>query len=136
MQNKKAVLLAVILISLLCLLSCKSAQQEEAQDPWYTYSDASLYVKLDANYTTGYQWTATIDGTSLQLTQENYTPHEAPSDMVGVGGTWTCTLTAACDGLATVRLIYARPWDKTDIAEIHTLKVSVSNGKISNVEEK
>ena len=136
MQNKKffsALVTTVCLFAIVfALVSCKSTSTEKS---WYSYSDQAVFVTLDANYTTGYEWTVNIEGASVQLGEEAYTPHEAPSDMVGVGGTWTCKLNAATNGNATVSFTYTRPWDKTDIAETHTLQVSVSNGKIQSVQE-
>jgi predicted secreted protein len=135
-MKNKAFFILTIFISLFAVVftfsSCKSTSTEEL---WYNYSDNSVYVTLDANYTTGYEWTVTIDGASVQLKEEAYTPHDAPSGMVGVGGTWSCTLEAICDGDATVNFTYSRPWDKTDIAETRTLQISVRNSKINSVQE-
>ena len=136
MQNKKffsALVNTVCLFAIVfALVSCKSTSTEKS---WYSYSDQAVFVTLDANYTTGYEWTVNIEGASVQLGEEAYTPHEAPSDLVGVGGTWTCQLNATTNGDATVNFTYLRPWDKTDIAESHSLQVSVRNGKISSVKE-
>ncbi len=128
MLKKALVILVSLSAVILGLVSCKTTSQEK---PWYQSSGKYLYVELDANATTGYDWTVTIEGPCVQLDQENYIPHNAPEGMVGVGGTWKCTLSAICDGEATLNFTYARPWDKTDIAETRILKVTVSNGKIS-----
>ncbi len=130
MKATKAIL--IILTLTLTLISCKSTAQEES---WFHYSDKSVFVELEGNYTTGYMWEAELEGTAVQLKEDKYTPHDAPEGMVGVGGTWTCTLTAVSDGTATIYLTYARPWSKTDIAETHVLQVSVCNGKICSVKE-
>ena len=136
MLNKKVLSAIAIFLCLfsitLVLASCKSTTKEES---WFNYSENSIYVTLDANYTTGYEWTVNIEGSCVQLKEENYTPLDAPLGMVGVGGTWTCILDAACNGDATVNFIYARPWDTTDIAQTHTLQISVSNGKLQTVQE-
>lgn len=149
MKNKILPVLAIFMC-LLALVSCTSAstsattpesssistaEEKAVEGSWFSYTESSLYVKLDANYTTGYEWTVAIEGACVELQEEIYTPHDAPEGMVGVGGTWTCTLNAILNGEATVNFTYARPWDKTDIAETHCLKVSVSNGKINNVQE-
>ena len=134
-MNKKvlsALTILICLASIFALASCKTTKQEES---YFNYSDNSVYVTLDANYTTGYEWTVTLDGASVQLKEEAYTPHDAPESMAGVGGTWTCTLEAICDGDATVNFTYSRPWDKTDVAESYSLQVTVHNGKIHSVQE-
>ena len=135
MLNKKVLSALTILIcfaSILALASCKSTEQEAT---WFHYSGKSVFVELAGNYTTGYEWTASVEGTAVQVKEDAYTPHDAPEGMVGVGGTWTCTLEAVCDGEATVNFTYLRPWNKTDIAESHSLQVTVRNGKISSVKE-
>ncbi len=116
----------------LTLTSCKSTEQEAT---WFHYSERLVFVELEGNYTTGYTWEVEIEGDAVQLKEAVYTPHDAPADMVGVGGTWKSTLNAVCDGNATIYFTYARPWNKTDIAEKHVLQVTVRNGKICTVKE-
>ncbi len=130
--NKKVLVCAAILVCLF-VVSCKSPKSFEGT--WYYCYDDEILVELDANYTTGYEWTVFIDGTCVSLDDQEYISHEEPRGMVGVGGTWKCELEAECDGEAVITFVYARPWDKTDIAQTRTLKVTVSEGMITNIQE-
>ncbi len=133
MLNRKVLVCATILMCLFAFVSCKSPKSFEGT--WYCCYDNEILVELDANYTTGYEWTVSIAGTCVSLEDQEYIPHNAPSDMVGVGGTWKCELEAECDGEAVITFVYARPWDKTDVAETCTLKVTVSKGRFTNIQE-
>lgn len=135
MSNKKVFTAFIILIftCLFVFVACKSANVFEGS--WYYCCDDEILVQLDANATTGYEWTVIIDSPCISLDEEEYIPHDAPQGMVGVGGTWRCELEVECDGEAVINFVYARPWDKTNIAKSLTLKVTVSNGRITNVQE-
>jgi len=134
MLNKKVLAYVSILVLLIALVACKSPKTFEGT--WYYCYDDEIFVELDANATTGYEWTVSIDNTRVvSLDEEEYIPHDAPFGMVGVGGTWKCELEAECDGEAVLTFVYARPWDKTDIAKTLILKITVSNDKIINVQE-
>lgn len=135
MSKKKFLFIIAIFTIFTCIFSLTSCKTATTKDTWFHYTNKSIFVQLDANYTTGYHWTVDIDGQCIQLEDANYTPDNAPDGMVGVGGTWRCTLNAVSDGNATLTFTYARPWDKTNIAETHILKVSVSNGKIHTIQE-
>ena len=119
-----------------CLVSCKSVSNNgdsSLEDSWYNYSDSSIYVQLEANATTGYEWTVSVEGSSVVVIEDEYVPDDAPLGMVGVGGTWKCKLDVVEDGQAVLHFVYARPWDKSNTAETRTLLVSVVNGKITQV---
>ncbi len=74
-----------------------------------------LKVKLAGNPTTGFVWTASLDAASAALLKQqgapDYTQDATDGQVVGAGGTYTFTFTAAAEGQATIELFYARPWE-------------------------
>ena len=122
----------LLLVLVLCFLtSCKSVSSLEGQ--WFCVLNDSIYVELDANATTGYEWTVFVEGSSIEILEEEYVPNDAPLGMVGVGGTWKCKLGIIGDGQSTLHFVYARPWDNSSVAETRSLLVSVANGKVSQI---
>lgn len=71
-----------------------------------------VQVDLRENPTTGYEWNATISE-GLNLINDTYTIDPHPEGMVGVGGTHTWLLEAACEGDQNFSAIYKRPWENT-----------------------
>ena len=70
----------------------------------------SVYVDLEANPTTGYEWEiqSPKDATVLELVSREYTPDKSAS-MVGSGGTERFTWRGVAPGNATVLMHYKRP---------------------------
>ncbi len=102
---------------------------------WITNDLTTVYITLDANATTGYEWEASIDGVSVAQTYENYTaPDYSSTGLVGVPGIWTAHFeTTGYDGTSYVTLRYVRPWDMSDVAYTITFRVTAAYGMISDV---
>lgn len=101
---------------------------------WLKSLYSTIYVNLEANATTGYEWTVSIDGESIVLTDEYYTA-PAESMMVGVPGEWSAELSAVTDGVSIVTFTYSRPWDMSDVADVVSIMVTVDEGIITSVVE-
>ncbi len=102
---------------------------------WITNDLTTVYITLDANATTGYEWEASIDGVSVAQTYENYTaPDYSSTGLVGVPGIWNAHFeTTGYDGTSYVTLRYVRPWDMSDVAYTITFCVTAAYGMISDV---
>ena len=75
-----------------------------------------LFMDLEENRTTGYQWTATCNDPDVEVTIE----HEAPDPedgLVGKPGTADVTIRVhrGYDGPSTVTFCYKRPWEAEPI---------------------
>lgn len=84
-------------------------------------------VRLPGNMTTGYGWTVkSISGKAVQSIGEiKYKPET--TDRVGAGGEFLAHFKAAAAGKSTVKLAYARPWEKgVSPAKEFTLDVKVA----------
>ncbi len=138
---KKALL---VILSILLLASCVSTNTTTyvVAEPVPSYTDWAwlksiknvIYVELEANATTGYEWYAVIDGDSIVERDSEYIAPEE-TGMVGVPGEWDAEFKAVCDGESIITFVYSRPWDPTDIAETIVISVIVEDGVITSVEE-
>jgi inhibitor of cysteine peptidase len=88
-----------------------------------------LVVELPSNRTTGYGWSqpATTDTVLERLGEPDFVRDTAPSGMVGTSGKDVFRYRAAKAGQETLRLEYARPWEKNAApAKVVTFNVVVS----------
>ena len=86
----------------------------------------TIEVVVAGNPTTGYEWTALNDDAALLklVGEPAYVADETDDDIVGSGGTYTFTFTAAGAGEATIELWYARPWES--VQPLRTFEVTVT----------
>ena len=67
-------------------------------------------VVLEENPTTGFTWNATLSP-GLELQSSDYRQKDAPSGMVGVGGTRTWVIIAKDTGDQKFSAVYKRSWE-------------------------
>ncbi len=70
----------------------------------------TVVVKLDANATTGYEWTFTA-GDTFTVASSEYVPDPNPSGLAGSGGTQVVTLKVTAAGSSELTGVYARGWE-------------------------
>jgi inhibitor of cysteine peptidase len=134
---------AVVLILILALAAFAAAgcgESAEANDGPLTLTETdngksftvevgdTILVVLPGNPTTGYSWAAALDEESAALlTQEGeplYAEDAVEDDVVGGGGAFTFTFTAAKEGAAAIKLVYARPWESE--APLETFEATIT----------
>jgi len=73
-----------------------------------------IVVRLAGNPTTGFNWrVGEISGAAVKSQGEpTYVPTQHTQRMVGTGGTFVFKFLAVKPGKSTVKLVYARPWEK------------------------
>lgn len=100
------------------------------------FSQGSLEVKLDANPTTGYEWTYQIEGTGVQPDGDEFVPaSDGAQPKTGEGGVHTFNFKADGTGEATITFSYARSWEASDDDKTVMLHVTADNGAFTKVEE-
>lgn len=89
----------------------------------------TVKVVLAGNPTTGYTWAAALDEASAALLrlegEPEYVQETTDESVVGAGGTFTFTFTALKAGKATLKLIYARPWESVQPLETFEATLTV-----------
>lgn len=89
----------------------------------------TVKVILAGNPTTGYTWAAALDETSAALLrlegEPEYVQGTTDESVVGAGGTFTFTFTALKTGEATLKLVYARPWESVQPLETFEVALTV-----------
>lgn len=100
------------------------------------FSQSDMEVKLDANPTTGYEWTASIDGTAVTANGDQYVAaSDGSQPATGEGGVHTFNFKADGSGEATITFTYARSWEPSEDDKTVVLHVATENGAFTRVEE-
>lgn len=135
MMHKRTILIAgLVLIALVAAGAAFAMSTDEPSEATvYTADDdgtsivlepgASFSVVLPGNATTGYSWQVEgIDAAILSAAEPVYV---SDSELVGAGGVYTFTFTAAAAGETELRLVYLRPWEQVAPLETFTMTVTV-----------
>ena len=96
-------------------VGCSAAPGSEVQiaEGSAEFSQGDLVVKLDANPTTGYEWTFQIDGSAVQPDGDEFVPaSDGAQPKTGEGGVHTFNFKADGSGEATLTFTYARSWER------------------------
>ena len=86
-----------------------------------------LEITMTANPSTGYDWTYTIDGDSVEYADRVYAATPGTENMVGSGGTYTYYFTAVEPGTSEITFIYSRSWDVASVERTITYTVTVND---------
>lgn len=95
----------------------------------YKVDGKTVEFCFDSNPTTGYGWTAEVEGDCVVLTKDEYVQDkvaDGPVAIAGVGGKQYYVFTAVKEGAATVTFTYARSWEKTDSDRVIVAQIAVS----------
>ena len=103
------------IMAILAFLGLVKPETPAAVEPGsYQVNGKVVTFCLDSNPTTGYDWTAVIDGDCVALTRDDYQQDPSEPGMAGVGGCQYYDFTAVKPGHAIVTFTYARSWETTD----------------------
>lgn len=119
-------------------VGCTAAQGAavEIAEGTAQFSQGDLAVKLEANPTTGYEWTFQIDGDAVQPDGDEYVPaNEGAQAKTGEGGVHEFAFKADGSGEAVITFTYARSWEASADDKTVVLRATVENGQFASVEE-
>ena len=88
----------------------RNTQTGRADDLAWTIRDKSVVFEIPGNPTTGYAWTAEVDGDAVIPAGSDYRS-DAHGNIGGAGGTYSFTFAAAKEGEAKITFLYARAWE-------------------------
>lgn len=111
---------------------CDADSQDN--DNWYYVSNNALFVNLEGNATTGYQWKCFLSDTTLKCEMDEYVPDKVDQNVCGAGGIQKYKFTPTSNGQCTITFKYQRSWEDSPI-QTKKLLVTIENGKIATVEE-
>jgi len=86
----------------------------------------SFSLSLEANPSTGYQWLLSnpLDAKFLELVSTHYIP-ASPSPRIGQSGQQIFTFQPLRTAVTSIALMYCRPWDESDCANVHFYTVTI-----------
>jgi len=118
------VAIAAVVVTL--VLARASGGDKIIGDTFETTVGKTFTIALDANATTGYNWSQTINDTDVVAYVDNaYIAEARDPQVVGGGGTDTFTFKAVGKGTTTITLAYARPWESVPPARTRAITVTV-----------
>lgn len=94
----------------------------------YTEKNNTVEFCFISNPSTGYGWTAKIDGDAVALTEDRFeaAAQTGPTALAGAPGRQYYTFSAVRPGTATVTFTYARSWEQTDADRTATAVLTVA----------
>jgi len=120
------IVVAVAAVVVTLVLTRASGGDKVIGDTFETTVGKTFTVALDANATTGYNWSQTTKDTNVVAYVDNaYAAAASDPQVVGGGGTDTFTFKAVGKGTTTITLVYARPWESVPPAQTRTITVTV-----------
>ena len=82
-----------------------------------------IVVRLPENPTTGYRWRPEVDGSRLELLDDDF---RAGSEQVGAGGEHTFVFRTLRPGPAALRLVRGRSWESA-VAEDFQVQLHIED---------
>jgi inhibitor of cysteine peptidase len=130
---KKRILAIVVIVVMVAaavvtlVLTRASGVDKVTGDTFETTVGKTFTIALDANATTGYNWSQTIKDKAVVAYVDNaYVAAATDPQVVGGGGTDTFTFKAVGKGTTTITLTYARPWESVPAAQTRTITITVN----------
>jgi inhibitor of cysteine peptidase len=118
------VAIAAVVVTL--VLTRASGGDQVTGDTFETTVGKAFTIALDANATTGYNWSQTVgDKTVVTFVGNAYETEVHDPQVVGGGGTDTFTFKAVGKGTTTITLAYARLWESVPPVKTRTITVTV-----------
>jgi len=120
------IMVVVAAVAVTLVVTRASGVDKVIGDAFETTVGKTFTIALDANMTTGYNWTQATKDTNVVAYVDNAYMAAAPGpQVVGGSGTDTFTFKAVGKGTTTISLAYARPWESVPPAQTRTITVTV-----------
>ena len=133
MKRKMLAIIVIVVVltvaaTVVTLVLTRAAQGNKVTgDTFETTVGKTFTIALDANMTTGYNWTQTTKDTNVVAYVDNaYVAAATGPQTVGGGGIDTFTFKAVGKGTTTITLNYARPWESVPAAQTRTITITVN----------
>jgi len=121
------VVLAVAAAVVTLVLTRASGKNKVTGDTFETTTGKTFTIALDANATSGYNWSQTTKDTNVVAYVDiAYIAAASGPQVVGGSGTVTFTFKAVGKGTTTISFAYARPWESVPPAQTRTITVTVN----------
>ena len=132
MKRKMLAVIVIVVVlavaaAVVALVLTRAAQGNKVTgDTFETTVGKTFTVALDANMTTGYNWTQTTKDTNVVAYVDIvFMAAASGPQVVGGSGTVTFTFKAVGKGTTTISLAYARPWESVPPSQTRTITVTV-----------
>jgi inhibitor of cysteine peptidase len=121
------VVIAVVAVVVTLVLTRASGKNKVTGDTFETTIGKTFTIALDANATSGYNWSQTTKDTNVvEYVDIAYVATASSTQVVGGSGTVTFTFKAIGKGTTTISFAYARPWESVPPSQTRTITVTVN----------
>lgn len=121
------IMVVVAAVAVTLVVTRASGVDKVIGDTFETTVGKTFTIALDANATTGYNWSQTIKDTNVVAYVDNaYVAAATGPQVVGGSGIDTFTFKAVGKGTTTITLNYARPWESVPPAQTRTITITVN----------
>ena len=115
------------IMAILAFFGLVKPETPATEPRFYEVNGKVVTFCLNSNPSTGYGWTAELDGDCVTLTRDEYVGKQTDPGVAGAGGYQYYDFTAVKAGTATVTFTYARPWESDDTFEVVTAQIAVGD---------
>ncbi|HZL82097.1 MAG TPA: protease inhibitor I42 family protein [Candidatus Deferrimicrobium sp.] len=121
------VVVLAVAATVVTLVLTRTAQGNKVTgDTFETTTGKTFTIALDANATSGYNWSQTTKDTNVVAYVDiAYVATASSTQVVGGSGTVTFTFKAVGKGTTTILFAYARPWESVPPSQTRTITVTV-----------
>jgi len=120
------IMVVVAAVAVTLVVTRASGVDKVIGDTFETTVGKTFTIALDANASTGYNWSQVTKNTNVVAYVDNaYMATAANPQIIGGSGTDTFTFKAVGKGTTTISLAYARPWESVPPAQTRTITVTV-----------
>ena len=121
------VVIAVVAVVVTLGLTRASGKNKVTADTFETTIEKTFTIALDANATSGYNWTQTTKNTNVVAYVDiAYVATVSSTQVAGGSGTVTFTFKAIGKGTTTISFAYARPWESIPPSQTKTITITVN----------
>ena len=127
---KKTLLITVLLLILcIALVGCgKKVQEDETKENQNLAAEVKDFtITLNANPTTGYAWSHTVENSDLIEITSEYVPKQVEEGVVGAGGNQVVTIKGLKPGTTTVTFKYSRSWEPSESDKVAEYVITVDD---------
>ena len=127
---KKTFLITVLLLIVcITLVGCgKKGQEDVKEENQNLVTEVNDFtISLNANPTTGYTWSHTVENSELVEIKSEYVPNKVEDGVVGAGGNEVITIKGLKPGTTTVTFKYSRSWEPSESDKVAEYVITVDD---------
>lgn len=129
MQKLMALIMSILSFLGITIPNSNTTDKITVEGTGYRYTidneEKTINLALRSNPTTGYNWSQSISGDAVKLTEDNYVADKVDPDVCGGGGTHYYEFTAVKEGSCVLTFVYSRQWKNGEVNKTYYMTLVV-----------